>query len=81
MYVGVVTYLVSMEVLTIVIASINMLCASFYDSSCDVTKWVLSIAIDRERRYIFAVYISVEPVQPFRFTGALGAGDAFSFES
>jgi hypothetical protein len=67
MYVEVVTYLASMDVSTIVIANIDMLCASFYHCSCDVTKCVLSIAIDRERRCIFAVYISVELVQPFRF--------------
>jgi hypothetical protein len=81
MYVGVVTCLANMEVSTIVIANIDMLCASFYDSSCDVTKCVLSIAIDQERRCIFAMYISVELVQPFCFTGALEAGNVFSFES
>jgi len=49
MHVGVINYLVGMEVSTIVIANIDMLCASFYDSSCDMTKCALIVAIDRER--------------------------------
>jgi len=48
MHVGVVNYLAGMEVLTIVIANIDMLHASFYDSSCDVTKCALIVAINRE---------------------------------
>jgi len=80
-HVGVVNYLAGMEISTIVIANVDMLCASIYDSSCDVTKCALIVAIDRERRCIFAMYNSVELEQPFRFTGAFGAGDVFGFES
>jgi hypothetical protein len=57
-----------------------LLRASFYDSSGDVTKCTMIVAIDRERRCIIAVYISVELEQPFRFTGSLGAGDEFGIE-
>ena len=49
MHVGVVNYLAGMEVSTIVIANIDILRASFYDSSCDVTKCALIVPIDRER--------------------------------
>jgi len=49
MYIGVVNYLAGMEVSTIVIANIDILRASFYDSSCDVTKYALIIEIDQER--------------------------------
>jgi len=48
MYVGVVNSLAGMKVSTIVIANIDMLCASFYDSSCDVTKCTLIVTIYRE---------------------------------
>jgi len=81
MQVEVVNYHAGIEVSSIVIANVDMLHASFYDSSCDVTKCALIVAIDREQRCIFAVYISVELEQPFRFTGAHGAGDVFGFES
>ena len=60
MHIGVVNYLAGMEISTIVIANINMLCASLYDPSCDMTKCALIVAVDRERRCIIAVYISVE---------------------
>jgi hypothetical protein len=46
MHVGVVNYLVGMEVSTIVMAIIDMLGVSFYDSSCDVSKCGLIVAID-----------------------------------
>jgi len=46
---GVVNYIVSMEVSTIGIANIDVLGASFYVCSCDVTKCALIVAIDRER--------------------------------
>jgi len=59
-HVGVVNYLAGMEISTIVIANIDMLCASFYDPSCDMTKYALIVVIDREWRCVFAVYISVE---------------------
>jgi len=49
MHVGVVNYLVGLEVSTIVIANIHILHASFYDSSCEVTKCALIVAIDWER--------------------------------
>ena len=49
MNVGVVNSLVVMHVMTIVIANINMLHASFYGSSCDLTKCPLSVTIDRKR--------------------------------
>ena len=81
MHVGVVNYPAGMEISTIVIANVDMLCVSFSDSSCDVTKCALIVAIDQERRCIFAVYISVELEQPFRFTGAPGAVDVFGFDS
>ena len=48
MHIGVVNYLGGMEVSTIVIANMDMLQASFYDSSCDVTMCALIVAIDRE---------------------------------
>ena len=60
MHVGVVNYLAGMEISTIVIANVDMLCASRYDPSSDMTKWVLIVAIDREWRCIIAGYISVE---------------------
>jgi hypothetical protein len=69
-----------MEISTIEIATVDMLCASFYDYSWEVTKCALIVAIDQEQRCIFAVYTAVELEWPFRFTRALGAGDAFSFE-
>jgi hypothetical protein len=49
MHVEVVNYHVGMEISTIVIANIDMLCESFYDSSCDVTKHAPIVAIDQER--------------------------------
>jgi len=59
-YVGVVNYLAGMEISTIVIANVDMLCASLYDPSCDKTKCALIVALDREPRWVFAVTISVE---------------------
>jgi len=59
-HVGVVNYLAGMEISTIVIANVDMLCASLSDPSCDMTKCALIVTIDRERRCVFAVYISVE---------------------
>jgi hypothetical protein len=81
MHVGVVHYLACMKVSTIVIANVDILRLSIYDSSCDVTKCTSIVAIDRERRIIMDMYISVELEKPFRFTGALGPGDVFGFES
>ena len=49
MHIGVVNYLAGMDVSTIVIANIDMLHASFYDSSCNATKCTLIVASDRER--------------------------------
>jgi len=80
-FADVVNYLAGLEISTTVIANVDMLCASFYDSSSDVTKCTMIVAIDLERRCIFAMYISVELEQLFRFTGAFGAGDVFGFES
>jgi len=57
---GVVNNLAGMEIWTIVIANVDMLCARLYDPSCDMTKCALIVAVDRERRCVFAVYISVE---------------------
>jgi hypothetical protein len=69
-----------MEISTIVMANVDMLCASFYNPSCDMTKCALIVAIDRERRCIFTMYISVELKQPLRFMGAFGIRDVFRFE-
>jgi len=80
MHVGVVNYLAGMDVSTSVIANIDMLHASFYQCSCDVAKCALIVAIDRERRCILAVYISVELKQPLCFTRAFGKSDVFGFE-
>lgn len=49
MHVEAVNYLAGLEVLTIVIANIDMLDAGFYDSSCEVTKCTLNDAFDREQ--------------------------------
>jgi hypothetical protein len=59
-HVGVINYLAAMEVSTIVLANIDMVCASRYDPSGNMSKCALIIAIDRERRCVFPVYISVE---------------------
>jgi hypothetical protein len=59
-YIRVVNYPTGMEISTIVIEDIDMLCASIYDPSGDMTKWALMVAKDWEQRCIFAVYISVE---------------------
>jgi hypothetical protein len=48
-HLAVVNYLEGMQVSTRVIANIDMVWASFYDSSCDVTKFTLIVASDRER--------------------------------
>jgi len=80
MYIGVVNYLPGMVISTIVIANVDMLPASLYDPSFDTTKCALIVAIDRERRGIFAVYISVELEQPLRITGDFGRSDVFGFE-
>jgi hypothetical protein len=81
MHIGVVNNPAGMEVTTIVIANVNILRPSIYDSSCDVTKCALFVAIDLEQRCIFAVGISGVLEQPFRITGALGAGDVFGVNS
>jgi hypothetical protein len=80
MHVGVVNYLAGREISTIVILNVDMVRASCYDSSCDVTKCDLIVAIYWKQRRIVAVYDSVELMQPFRFTGALGAGSVFGFQ-
>jgi len=49
MHIEAVNYLAGMEISTIVIANVHMLRASCYDSSCDMTKCTLIVAIDRER--------------------------------
>jgi len=49
MHVGVVDYLASMEISTMVIANVDVLRASLYDPSCDMTKCALIVATDRER--------------------------------
>ena len=80
MHIGVDNYLAGMEVSTIVIANVDMLCASLYDASCDMTKCALIVTIDLERRCIFAVYILVELVYSLCFTGALRTSDVIGFE-
>ena len=80
MHIGVVNYLADMEISTIVIANVDMICTSFYDPSCDMTKCTLIVTIDQKRRCIFAVYISVELKQPLRFMGAFRTSDVFGFE-
>jgi hypothetical protein len=59
-HVGVVNFVPGMEISTILIANVDMLCASLYDPSCDMAKCSLIVAIDRERRCVFAVYITVQ---------------------
>jgi len=66
-HVGVVNYPGGMESSTIVIVHVDMLCACFYNSSCDLTKYALIVAIDREWWCVFAMHILVELEQPFRF--------------
>jgi len=68
------------EILTILIAKIEMVYASFLKSSCYVTRCTLIAEIDRELWFVFATYVLVELDQPFRFMGAIGAGDLFSFK-
>ena len=80
MHLGVDNYIAGMEISTIVIANVHILCASFYDSCCAMTKCSLIFAIDREQRCNFAVYISVELKKPLRFTGAFRTSDVFGFE-
>jgi hypothetical protein len=80
MHVGVVNYVAGREVSTIVISNVDMVRASCYDSGCDVTKCGLIVAIYWKQRRIFAVNVSGELRQPFRFTGALGAGNVFGFQ-
>ena len=63
------------------IANVNVLRASLYDPGCNMTKCALIVATDRERRCVFAVYISVELGQTFPCTGAFGASDGFGLES
>jgi len=58
-HLGVVNYLAGMEISTIGIANVDMLCASLYDPSCDMTTCALIFAIDREWRCVFAMYITV----------------------
>jgi len=79
-HVGVVNYFVGMEISTVVIANVDMLRASLYDPSCDLTKCALIVAIDWERRCVFAVYIPVELELPLCFTGAIETSDVFGFE-
>jgi len=57
MHLGVVKYLAGMDVMTIVIANIDKLHVSCDDSSCDVTRCALIVAMDRERRCGCAMYI------------------------
>jgi len=78
MYVRLASYLGGMEIWTIVIANIEMLHASLYDFSCDVTNCALIVRIDQEWWYVFAVYIPVELWQPLHLMEAFGAGDILS---
>jgi len=66
--------------LSIVIANLDLLCASFYDTSCDMNKCVLIVAIERKRRCDFAIYISVELKEPLQSKGAFGKSYVFGFE-
>jgi hypothetical protein len=59
-YIRVVNYPAGMEISTCVIEDIDMLCASIYDPSGDMTKWALMVANNWKQRSVFAVYISVE---------------------
>jgi hypothetical protein len=68
------------EILTIVIANINMLCARFSGPRCAMTKCVMIVAIDRELRCVFAVHIMVELELPLCFTRAHGTIDVFGSE-
>jgi len=79
-HIGVVNYLAGMEISTIVIANVHMLCANLYDPSYVMTKCVLIVTIDREWRSIIAMYYSVEQEQRLCFTGALGTYNVFSLE-
>jgi hypothetical protein len=69
-----------MEISTIVIANVDMICGSIYDPSCDMTKCAMIITIDGERRCVFAMYISVELEYSLCFMGAQGICDIFGFE-
>jgi len=57
---GVVDYFAGVAITTIVIAIIDILCASLHDPSCEMTKCALIIANNWEWIYSFAVYNSVE---------------------
>jgi len=81
MHVGVINYIAGMEVSTIVISNVDMVCATYYHSSCDVTKYPFIVAIDWEQWCVCAMYIPVELEQPFRFTWPLGAGGVLNFKS
>jgi len=59
-HIGVVNYLAGLEISTIVIANVDMLCAIHYDPTCDITKCALIVAVDREGGCILAMYVSVE---------------------
>ena len=80
MHIEVVNYLAGMEISTIMIANVDMLCGRFYDPSCDMTKSTLIVAIDRERRCVFAMNISVELEWPLCFTEALRTSNVFGFK-
>jgi len=79
-HLGVVNNLVGMEISTIVIANVDMLCASLYDPSCHMTTCALIVAIDWEWRCVSAMYITVKLEYPLGEKGALGTNDVFGFE-
>ena len=54
-HLGVVNLLAGMDIATIVILNNDMLCANLYNSSCDMTKCALIVAIDWERKCVSAV--------------------------
>ena len=80
MHIGVVNYLAGMEISTIVIANVDILGASLYDPRCEMTMGAPDVAIDQERRCIFAVNISIKLEKPLYFSGALATSDVFGFE-
>jgi hypothetical protein len=79
-HVEVVNYLAGMEISTIVIGNVNMLCASLYDPSPDMTQCTLIIAIDQEQRCVFAECILVDLELPLCLMGSHGIRDVLDFE-
>jgi len=80
-YVGVVDYVSSMQISTVVIANVDVLSSNFDDTHGEMSESTLIIAVDWQQWWVFVVNVILYLKNPFPFSRGLWACDELGLES